>query len=296
MTIQPILPSDAPENVKTLYEDIRAALDISHLPIFFLFFGNAPRYLSHISKQIIRNLNDPAFDRLIQDTGDDLLYLTMETLTQGDEIQDWKSRYRHSPSFVAFEQDIDTVFRTNMKLVVIFLALREAVKGWAVAAKKLPSQTRSDAATASSDTGVIQHHVFIFEDHKNLEAQSTSTTTIERQGTIFQLSTRTQTTTTQIVKQSAQIEKSLLPEYLALCQNEFASLMKQTHFWILRVRIEEMLLQQIHTMPHAIQSPVNLVHSLVDNDKVANDLLHLLSEQFPVLAVQRLMYSGFMKG
>jgi hypothetical protein len=278
-----------------LYERLRKALEVSYLPLFFLYFGNFPRYLSHLSDQLIVNLDDRRFQDLAQEVGDDILYLIMETLDYPENITSWKSRYRHGASFIHFEQDLEQVFRTNTKLVFLFLSLREAVKGWAVAAKKLPGSNQHGTSTDEPGQKNIHHHIFVFEDHQNLTSQESSLK-IQTSGTIFRSGSLASRQSSEITVRNTTLEQNLLPTYLMMCQQAFADLMKQPHFWILRVRLEELIIRHIHTLPHPIHSPINLVRSLAGDKDTTNDFLHLLSDHFPTYAVQRLMYSGYMKG
>lgn len=293
MKLQPILPSDAPEDIRAQYEKLRTALRVTSLPLFFTYFGNFPRYLDHIISQIEPNLEDSIFQKIISETGTDIIYLSIETLLQSDEILEWKSRYRHSPSFFQFEQDLDKVFKTNMQLALLFLSLREAVKGWAVAARKLSSSSEH-TSPGNSTSNPINHHIFIFEDHYTT-TDTNSNTHMKTHGTVYQSPGSLTTTTTQMIQHEQSVERNLLPTYLSLCQKEFAGLMKQPHFWVLRVRIEEILLQQIHILPHPIHSPINLIRQLTEDREGTDDLLHCMTELFPIYAVQRLMYSGYMK-
>jgi len=91
------------------------------------------------------------------------------------------------------------------------------------------------------------------------------------------------------------IEKDLLPRYLFLCQQEFNQLMKKEEFLILRVGIEKLILSSLPLLPEKIVSPINVFYKLTEKYKEFPELLYLMSEHFPTLAVQKMLFSGFMK-
>ena len=89
------------------------------------------------------------------------------------------------------------------------------------------------------------------------------------------------------------IEKDLLSSYLYLCRNDFYLLMRQDKYVFIRLEIEKIILRFLELLPELILSPVNLVFEMTKK-KYADypDLLYLLSEHFPTIIVQRLMFSG----
>ncbi len=202
-----------------------------------------------------------------------------------DEVRDWFVRYGNTPSFYYFQQDTDHIFRTNVKLALIFVALREAVKGWAVAAKKLPG-TASKPKKTSSQT--IKQDTFIFEDVAEIQhiVMPQSKKTVQNGLTIR--------TNGLAKKQESAIEKDLLPQYLKLCRVDFYEQMKTTSYWELRIMIEKFILNALPLMPHIVFSPINVVIDLTKKYDEFPDLLYLLSEHFPTYAVQRMMFSGYM--
>lgn len=275
MSISPVSEKQANESIKREYEGIKKALDLPYVPLFFTYIGAFPQYLEYLAQQIIPNLQSPRFADLIKETEEKIYYLINSSLTKSEEINDWLVRYKNSPSFYNFQQDLKKIFSVNLKLVFIFVALREALKGWAIAAKKLPSSSSpSDRSKKTSS----QEKDFIFEDALSivpLVSQSASSDVVQTN--------------------ARSIEKDLLPRYLFLCQQEFYFQMKKEEFLILRVGIEKLLLSTLPLIPEKIVSPINMFYKLNERYKDFPDLLYLMCEHFPTFAVQKMLFSGFMK-
>lgn len=286
MQIHPIFENTASEEIKPIYAAIKQSLHVKRVPLFFAFMGAFPEYLSYISNQLTENLQNPSFVTLSDQIGNEMIELIKAQLIPGEEIIEWYSRYNNTPSFYYFQQDTDHIFKTNVKLALIFVALREAVKGWAVAAKKLPSQTKKEPVS----TNIIKQEHFIFEDIEEpphiVMPQNIKQT---KKDTLYSKKTNSLS-----VKENNAIERDLLPEYLNLCKMDFYNHMKTTSFWELRIAIEKFILNALPVLPNIVFSPINVVIDLTKKHDEFPDLLYLLSEHFPTYSVQRMMFSGYM--
>lgn len=275
MSISPVLENQADEGVKINYQKIKTALNLPYLPLFFSYIGAFPEYLNYLTDQLIPSLKNSRFNNLIEETAEKIYSLMRSSLIKSEEIGEWLSRYKNSPSFYNFQKDLKKIFTVNLKLAFIFIALREALKGWAVAAKKLPS---SASSTFQKDKPSIKDGDFVYEDVLSMVSPSSSRSDSD------------------LVRTDARaIEKDLLPRYLFLCQQEFNQLMKKEEFLILRVGIEKLILSSLPLLPEKIVSPINVFYKLTEKYKEFPELLYLMSEHFPTLAVQKMLFSGFMK-
>ncbi|OGK23645.1 hypothetical protein A3C25_00830 [Candidatus Roizmanbacteria bacterium RIFCSPHIGHO2_02_FULL_38_11] len=275
MTLLPNLEERVSTEVRSNYEKIKKALDLFYTPLFFTYVGVFPEYLNYLTDQLVANLQNPKFNTLIKETKEKIYSLIKSILFKSEEIQDWLNRYENSPSFYNFQKDLEKIFTVNLKLVFIFIALREALKGWAVAAKKLPA---SNISSGRLETPSTKDKDFIFED-----------------ALVLLPSTRFQGSPDLAQSEKRAIEKDLLPRYIFLCQQEFNQLMKKEEFLILRGGIEKIILSTLPLMPEKIVSPINIFYKLNEKYRDFPDLLYLMSEHFPTLAVQKMMFSGFMK-
>jgi len=280
MTINPVLENEAKGKVKEIYQTINKALETNSIPLFFAYFGNFPDYLDYLSPQLLENLFNSNFAKLAISFAESNERKIALTLRKSEEIGEFVSRFQFSPSFVYFQQDLKKIFLVNIKLTLIFLGLRESVKGYAVAAQKIA------AAAAKENLGKITKELndeFIFSEIVSVKKGKTEKTI-------------TSIKKSALVKFGPQgLEKSLLPDYLTLCRNQFFKEMKRPEFWDLRLKMEEEMLAAIDNLPHFLHSPINIMLQFAEKYKNFHEFIYLLAENFPTLAMQRLLFSGFMK-
>ena len=285
MRIKPITEDQADDQTKKIYNGLKEALGSYHVPIFFTYFAPFPEYFAYISDQLIDNLKDPRFKNIIAEMKKDILPLIGEKLEKSEETKSWLNRYQYSPSFYHFQQNNDTIFTINLKLAFVFIALREAVKGWAIAAKKLSSSVSDKKQESAS----IVEDSFIY-DFSSIKEYGTSKTVTSNAP-----SNTLATKQYGLVKsQSSPLEKDLLEEYFTLCRMDFSEHMKHDYFWILRLGIEKMILQTLPLLPQLINSPINVFFKLTQNYD-SSEFLYFLAEHFPTYSIHRLLFSGYMK-
>lgn len=282
MKINPVFENTAPKEVLQQYAALKQALDTTSLPLFFLYIGAFPEYLSYITSQLVMNVEHAEFKKMIKYIGESIKDLTHASLTKSDERNHWEELYKNTPSFYHFQQNLQEIYRVNTELVIIFIALREAIKGWAVSAKKLENNYYQES---HPQTDSIKNEDFIF--NQDIGNQSDNPTGEKMKLTINSSSGI-------ILSSSAPMEKDLLREYLALCRNDFTLHMMDEEFVILRLGVEKMILSSLDNLPSVIHSPINTVLKLTTKYPTFPELLYLLSEHFPTYAVQRLLFSAYM--
>jgi hypothetical protein len=281
--ISPIFEPQANEKIKKVYQQIKQAFSVAKPPIFFCYLAPFYEYFSYITDQIIANLNNKKFIEIINETKEIILKLIKDNLKKSEETNEFLNRFKHSPQFFYFQKDLEKIFDTNLKLTFIFIALREAVKGWAIAAKKIGAKT--EAASFSSKTKIDEEE-FIFNLN---EVGDFNKQTKTKQKDVQSFSNAI------INTPFSAIEKDLLPSYLQLCRNDFYLLLKKDEYVFIRLEIEKIILRFLTLLPELIISPVNLVIEMTKKYENYPELLYLLSEHFPTTVVQRLMFSGYMK-
>ncbi len=280
MQLHPVPEDEATEEVKILYQQIRQSLNIPTTPLFFQYLGGFPEYLQYITRQLVLLLRDDSFQQISEDIGSAISEKLTEGAVVSDELSEWINRNQYSPTFYNFQNDIHTIFINNIKLALIFVALREAVKGWAVAARKISAQSSSYDASSHGESEMSSALVY----YDIIPAVKSSG---------YPDQTRYQTEG--LIKREVGIEQNLLSEYLYLCRNEFRSFIKTEEFVILRVETEKEILMAIQVMPTPLSSPINVVLELTSRYPHFPDLLYLLSEHFPTYAIQRMLFSCFMQ-
>jgi hypothetical protein len=252
-------------------------------PIFFCYLAPFYEYFSYIAEQIIANLENEKFIEIINETNDIIFKLIKDNLKKSEETNEFLNRFKHSPQFFYFQKDLEKIFEVNLKLTFIFIALREAVKGWAIAAKKIGAKAGS--AGFSSKTKIDEEElIFNLNEIVDLK-EKTQTKQKDIQGFPKAI----------INAPFSAIEKDLLPSYLNLCRNDFYFLMRKEEYVFIRLEIEKIILRFLELLPELILSPVNLVLEMTKKYENYPELLYLLSEHFPTIVVQRLMFSGYMR-
>ncbi|GEM_PF-4155829 len=142
-------------------------------------------------------------------------------MTLPDEIIFWRQRYQYSPSYYFFEKNINQIISTNLKLFFIFLSLRETIKGWAIAAKKLTSTSQSQSKK-TDDFSINNSEKVIFEDLNNLKNE-------------IVLAERNLQK-----NEKNQLEVNLLYKYLRLCQITFSQFLETEKYFLFRVEMKKL--------------------------------------------------------
>lgn len=290
MQILPVRENEATGSVKEVYDSLKTAFQIKSLPLFFTYIGPFPEYLSYISKQLLENVENSRFKTLAADASEQFKLLIQSELNSSEEKTSWLERYSSSPSFYFFEKDLDHIFITNVKLALIFIALREAVKGWAVAAKQLkPGFTEDVQKESQEQVSKTLASQLIFDG-----AELSAPVNIQTSENESNSNSPAVLENALAVTNGGTIERNLLPEYLTICRNDFSQLLKQERVLLARVTLERLLLSYIGLFPSLVFSPINVVLELTSKYNNFPELLYLLSEHFPTFAVQRMMFSGYM--
>ena len=293
MRIDPVPENTASDQVRKCYSDIKMGLDSAVLPVFFTYLGAFPEYLIYISEQLVHNFQDPLFNKLVTALHSEVLTGIKHQLKKSEENINWIRLYQLIPSFYYFQNDLKTISLTNTKLACIFVALRETVKGWAIAAKKLTYKEKS-FESLSEDLVTEDDFIFdknILDKYKNIPLDKLA----EKYFSPVENKKYLALKKIYLEKRGAtSLEKNLLPEYIRNCHMDFRQLMKYDYFWSLRVALEEKVLLTLDNLPHLIYSPYNVIFNLTQKYDNFYELIYLLSEHFPTLTMQRLMFSGFM--
>lgn len=271
MRVKRILENDASREVRANYEAIKTSFGLPRLPLFFTYFGAFPEYLDHITKQLVANIGDPRFVELCRDLSFNTKKQLKQAFPKSGELTEWLQKIRLSPSYYNFLSENEHIHMTNTKIAYIFIALREAIKGWGIAVKKLPGKTLEPTVYDDEEEFI---YTDISVDYK--PASEKELAAAEKQPI------------------SSSIEVDLLPKYLSLCRNEYGLILNRDEFWIMRVAAEKTILDTLPLFPHLIHSPINVVFKLMGNYPNYPDFLYLLSEHFPTYAVQRMMFSAYL--
>lgn len=301
--LTPLYVSEDPQ-VQYQYEQLCDGLNMHHVPLFFAYFGNFPAYLEYITLQLKDNLQDETFAHLIRTKEAMITELMNDAFDIPEAISEWVQKYRYTPSMYEFKYNVQSIARTSVVIALVFVALREAVKGWAVAAKRVESTSKygskydddphenKESPNDVSDDVFSRMLIQMSKEYKSgtprqpkKEAPNQNSNEMVHVGNNRGIAHQ----------QERGIERDLLQDYLRLTREEFEFQKRSNLFWTLRVKIEEFLQLWIHELPHPIQSPINVTSSLIKQYPHANEFMSILIDNFPTLGVQRMMYSMYMK-
>lgn len=284
MKVYPVSFDEASDEIKSNYLKIIKALQLTHLPLFFQYFGSFPKYLDYITKQIVANINNNKFNDLVEETAEELKKLIQKQFSKTSSIIDFLNRYQNTPQFYNFRITLEKIFVINFKLTLIFLALREAIKGWAIGAKKIPTYA-SKESSKTVEFFKKTEKVIIDEAQSDILESLTSTS----------LTIKNESKTSSLQKSHQNdLEVNVFVNYLKICQREFFLLTKKEEYFLFRVQIEKFVIHCLPLMPEIIFSPINVVLPMISYYDNYPDFLYLLYEHFPPLSIQKLIFSGYL--
>ncbi len=282
--IRPVYEHDASDSVNVRYREIKEAFGVMHVPAFFTYLGAFPEYLDYIVPQMIANACDSHYNDLVRTIGTQLQEIVNNTLLPPVLMQQWVCNHEYAR--VRLSQDVYAIYVMNIKLAILFIALREAIKGWAIAMKKLPSSYERAQASGYAPPSA-QKLVYQLEAPRGAQTvQRNITAPRPRSRGLFG----------GLIKrnQSSAIEKNVFGEYLHVAQQHFTRYTYQDRFVMMRLSLERIFVSSIPVLPQPLVSPVNVVIQLTKKYPQFPELLHLLSDHFPTYAAQRVMFSGFL--
>ncbi|KKS96345.1 MAG: hypothetical protein UV73_C0011G0017 [Candidatus Gottesmanbacteria bacterium GW2011_GWA2_43_14] len=279
MQVNPVAEEAADGQVRENYRRLKIALNSASLPAFFTYLGAFQEYLDYLTGQLTDNLEDGRFKTIASELSNEFVTKIGSVLKKSDRLEEWLTINKQNPSFYNFQRDLQSIILINVKLACIFVALREAVKGWAVAAKQLPRSAGATSPAAQEFKNDEFISEYILKETVSPDVASNSALAVGSHA---------------ITGSGNSLARNLLPEYLRLCDSDLNSYMKKDYFWVLRVQLEEKILSVLSTFPHLIFSPYNVM--IEYTQKYANfyELLYFLYEKFPTLAMQRLIFSAYM--
>ncbi|MBP9690564.1 hypothetical protein KBD81_00630 [Candidatus Woesebacteria bacterium] len=275
--MKPVSNQEASEEIRALYSALCKALGVPQVPLFFAYLANYPLYFTTVVPELLENFKDPRFHELSSSIGDELSNRMKEYVPKNKEIEEWLNRHQYSPSMYHTRISLRHVHEINTALAFVFLALREAVKGWAIAAPKLEAEHSPQADHEVKLEN--KNEDFIYQEIENIP----------------NVANKVESSTSILQSQQAGMEQNLYIEYLHLCENWFTLELKKEEYLYFRVISEEAILLGLDNLPHPVFSPINRVIQLAPGHKDYMDLCFLLSEHFPTIAVQRLLFSGYMR-
>ena len=258
---QPIHEQEASEDIARIYQSIKNTLGLAYVPMMFKYLAHYQPFLENLWDSINKNIQDTSFktvlgniDGDIRNAGHTLFRASSSHDTLITLLPDHVIRQRIS-------EEIRDFFVLQCKLAYVCVAIRQAIKGWAVGAKYLESEQAFHAMNESHASGLDD------EIRNIMLVESTSALAV-----------------------SSDLQNPLLT-FLVLLNEEFANVTRTETYVLARVQVEKALDTRVQDMPHPIRASYNDVATLVKNHDELPYLFYLLSEKFPVVhAVSSLMW------
>lgn len=272
--LTPIGEDKATEKVAEIYNEIKKTLKIANVPIFFRLIANFEDYLAYIWKSFKANLEDTNFIKLAQELEEFAFNNICDIYLPEPEIIAYLDRHlSEDPQIFFIRQDIKKVNKVNAKLAFIFIALREAVKGWAVGAKLIntragevyvsrESQSHTIFDSSLKEDYIINHDLLMQKDFKLQNYSS-------KEGVVV----------------------SFYPKLVALMIDEADKMIKKADYFVWRVQFEENILAKLLNIPHPINSSYRDTIKLCQGMPFFDELIYLICDSFPSLAVFKLSTS-----
>lgn len=261
-------PNEHNPELLDLFDDIKKTLNINHVPSMFMFLEKYPVFLKRLWDSIKVNVEDPAFNSIIQRISFHLIQSTKLLDIQPSAVE--TTQLMTHKIFPSSEQknlaleNIHDFLNQQVRMALIAIAIRESTKGWSLGAKKLEQQTgSSETFKTVFDKDAYQKEVneIMLRDSQNALTQRPD---VQNQLTLFAM----------------------------FIQREFKEKVRNQQYVFSRVQAEQIFVDALDTIPHPLFASYNQVVKSVPSEKDILGLFYLLADKFPVVhAVSALMWS-----
>lgn len=265
----PVDDDNLTDGLSKIFLEIKDILGTPHVPLFFRYLANFEEYLEFIWRQISLNLRDERFGQLASDM-EEYYYKSLGKVYEpaAGVLEYLRVHLLGDPQMSFIKGDISGVNKINSRLTLSFIALREAVKGWALGAGLLQESSQVSRGERSEEKVIFDKSVM--ESIKN----------------DFDLK-RTTMTSTSLIKQESEIVVSFYPKFLALIFNEIENLIKHGEYLFCRVALEEFVIERVRNLPHPLNSSYGQTIGLCRGRPSFTDIIYLICESFPSSSVYK---------
>ena len=264
MRIIPVPESQAKGSVHASYRQIKEALSVPNVPIFFQYIGAFPNYLHHITPTVVNNATDVGFNELLERINSTARAATESKFPQPQVLREFLGRNKQTGEVIDLKRKLTEVSVIIAKLLILFMALRESVKSWANMRGQLPGTTGMPQTSDENDRREL---------HDAVEKELITVNALVPHGNL---------------------SVSLMSQFFEMSRMAFNQIQKTQDYLVLRVEMERMVLRTLADLPYPINSSVNLVLVVTKTYPDFPDLLYLLADDFPTIAMQRWLLSMYM--
>ncbi|OGK15415.1 hypothetical protein A2690_05160 [Candidatus Roizmanbacteria bacterium RIFCSPHIGHO2_01_FULL_39_12b] len=258
--IKPVIDENASDGVVAIYGRIRDGFKLDAIPLFFQYMGNFPDFLEYIWKSIETNLKSAAFWDLSDECKDKCLDLYSSVYSPSAIANELlESIFKNETSAHFIGAKLKNLSITNASIALLFVSMREAIKGWAITTKLL--KDKYDHAYFEAVTPKIEREI----ETSLVDASSS-------------------------VQESSKLEQFDYIKFMAIVQSEVDDSIKHESHLHARLALEEHLVD--HKDKVEIDVTYRTLAQYASDYKHFDELVYLLSESFPTIAANRVIVSS----
>lgn len=266
MNLRPVSDSDAPEEVRLVFEDAQRLLAVNAIPVMLRFIANAHPYLSYLWDFMREDVVNAQFQEL---SGKIISF----SLSSVSIIYTPSSRAAGFTSSLdeTRRKELETLIQQLLRLNSIFflfsLDLREDLKS--------AFTQREEVRRLSGVSEALSEQLREGSGRKDA-AVTTSRMLAPLFGTSLPILPNVET-------------------FFSVVESEMGRLVKTEAYLKTRVELERVSLMYLPSIPHRMNSNYKVFMELIEDKHVAYDLLYLLTHVFPSEFPRLLLTSALMK-
>ncbi len=277
MIFSPVFEKKASEEVQRYYADLKDAFGIKKLPLVFYISGNFPEFLGLITPQILANLKNPDFGKLVSEVN----YCLLELFRDYKIRKDFDTVFKESAR--VYKSEIDSLLKINIKTLIFLYAIRESVKGMVFGAKKLPYSFHN----FSKDEA--------FEGRRIEKGDPGRWSGLVEKGLLFgEKDLALDTKDIEVSKKSRQLVLSFY-RFLKKTEAFFKDEMEKNEFVFYRLGIERLFLSFLDLLPEVIDIDYKILYQSIRKYKNYQQFIAILVEDFPVIYVHKIFLLLLLK-
>jgi len=270
--IKPIPPERADEEVSRAYREIKEMLHITTVPLVFQYIAFYDRYLLYIWDRIKSNLQSSEFHNSCAELKEVIAQTIPMLQTPSILLRNFVGEL-HPAERYGITEIVNLLDDTNVKLMLITIAIRESLKGIPHVALLLPDEQKS----------LEEHLDSVFQVERR-----------ELQGATGQeLSEATRMLAPLLGNNSLMI--SHYPDFFANVASEMEQLKNMPAYLHLRVELEHMAFERIDRFEVPLECSYIDFLRMTDGIPYTDEILFLLKDTFPSRFPHLVLTTAVMK-
>jgi hypothetical protein len=268
LRLKPVSEDNASDQVKNVYQDIKATLDSQVVPLVFQYIANFEEYFVYQWGKIKKNIESPYFPEVVKEA----VEFSNKEVTSIYSPSSKMSHFIHGLHAAEKEQIHKTIMdlqQLNAKLLVLIIGLREGVKGVIIGQDQV------------LQLDVKQYEVDIFDLFHTKYAQESEIEPASRMlAPLFG-------------NQSLVI--SHYPAFFSTVAEEMEQLIRREDYLWKRVELERVAMREAFGLPYSLGTSYPEIMTYAGHKSHLNELIYILAETFPTQFPRLLMTTSVMQ-